>query len=50
MGPAGAIYAATSADVSHVIVDGRTVVADGRHASIDVAAELRAAIGAVIEA
>jgi formiminoglutamate deiminase len=50
MGPGGAIYAATAADVSHVIVDGRTVVADGRHASIDVAAELRAAIGAVIEA
>jgi formiminoglutamate deiminase len=42
--PAGAIYAATAADVSHVIVDGRTVVADGRHLSIDVAAELRAVI------
>jgi formiminoglutamate deiminase len=44
MPPDGAVYAATAADVSHVIVDGRPVVADGRHLSIDVAAELRAAI------
>jgi formiminoglutamate deiminase len=46
MGPAGAIYAATGADVSDVIVDGRVVVAGGRHVGIDVAAELRAAIDA----
>jgi formiminoglutamate deiminase len=45
--PAGAVFAATAADVSHVVVDGRTIVADGRHARIDVPAELRAAIAAV---
>ncbi|MEV6845920.1 formimidoylglutamate deiminase [Actinoplanes sp. NPDC051411] len=48
--PAGAIYAATAADVSHVIVDGRTVVAGGRHVSIDVARELRTTIRAVVGA
>jgi formiminoglutamate deiminase len=48
--PAGAIYAATAADVSHVIVDGRTIVADGRHAGIDVARELEATIRAVVTA
>jgi formiminoglutamate deiminase len=48
--PAGAIYAATAADVSHVIVDGHTIVADGRHVSIDVARELEATIQAVAEA
>ena len=48
--PGGAVFAATAADVTHVIVDGRTVVADGRHTSIDVPAELAAAIaGAVRE-
>jgi formiminoglutamate deiminase len=45
--PAGAIFAATAADVTHVVADGRTIVADGRHASIDVAAELRTTIAAV---
>jgi formiminoglutamate deiminase len=39
-----AVYAATAADVTHVLVDGRDVVVDGRHATIDVAAELRAAV------
>jgi formiminoglutamate deiminase len=38
--PAGALYAATAADVTHVLVDGRPVVVDGRHATVDVAAEL----------
>jgi formiminoglutamate deiminase len=42
--PAGALYAATAADVSGVVADGRDVVVDGRHTGIDAAAELRAAI------
>ncbi|WFE60331.1 formimidoylglutamate deiminase [Micromonospora sp. WMMD712] len=45
--PAGAFFAATAADVASVVVDGRQVVADGRHLTVDVPAELRAAIGAV---
>ena len=48
MEPAGAIYAATAADVTHVVVDGHPIVADGRHVRIDVAAELRATIGAAL--
>ena len=35
--PAGAVFAATAADVSHVIADGRTIVADGHHVRLDVA-------------
>jgi formiminoglutamate deiminase len=42
--PAGAIFAATAADVRDVFVGGRRVVRDGAHVSIDVAAELRAAL------
>ncbi len=42
--PVGAFFAATAADVTHVVVDGRTVVADGRHRTVDVPAELRDAI------
>ncbi|MGC4805181.1 formimidoylglutamate deiminase [Micromonospora sp. DT233] len=45
--PVGAFFAATAADVVSVVVDGRQVVADGRHRSVDVPCELRAAIGAV---
>ncbi|WP_229399519.1 formimidoylglutamate deiminase [Micromonospora okii] len=45
--PAGAFFAATAADVVSVVVDGRRVVADGRHLGVDVPRELRAAIGAV---
>ncbi|MEH1013476.1 formimidoylglutamate deiminase [Micromonospora sp. CPCC 206060] len=45
--PVGALFAATAADVTHVVVDGRPVVRDGRHVSVDVATELRDAIGAV---
>jgi cytosine/adenosine deaminase-related metal-dependent hydrolase len=37
---AAVVFAATSADVHHVIVGGRVVVADGVHESVDVAAEL----------
>ncbi len=42
------VFAATAADVRHVVVDGRTVVRDGRHVSLDVAQELRRAIAAVV--
>jgi formiminoglutamate deiminase len=38
------VFAATAADVRHVVVGGRVVVADGRHVSIDVPAELRAVL------
>jgi formiminoglutamate deiminase len=44
---AAAVYAASPADIAHVVVDGRVVVRDGRHTSLDVAAELDAAIGAL---
>ncbi len=37
---AGAVFAATAADVHHVVVGGRVVVRDGCHMAIDVAAEL----------
>lgn len=43
--PAGLVYAATAADVVHVMVDGRVIVSDGRHSTMDVAAELTEAIG-----
>ncbi|MCW2641011.1 MAG: formiminoglutamate deiminase [Dactylosporangium sp.] len=45
-GPA-IVFAAGAADVSHVVVDGRVVVRDGVHASVDVPAELARTIGAV---
>ena len=45
--PAGTMFAATAADVAHVVVDGRLVVRDGRHVAIDVPRALSEAIGAV---
>jgi formiminoglutamate deiminase len=42
-----AVFAATAADVSHVMVGGRWVVRDGAHVTLDVARELRAALAAV---
>ncbi|HEY7273371.1 MAG TPA: formimidoylglutamate deiminase [Actinoplanes sp.] len=39
--PAQAVFAATAADVTHVVADGRTIVADGRHTGFDVPAALR---------
>jgi formiminoglutamate deiminase len=42
--PAGAVFAATAADVTDVVVDGRHIVADGRHTGFDVAAALREAL------
>jgi formiminoglutamate deiminase len=41
-------FAATAADIHTVIVDGRCVVEDGHHLSIDVAGELHASIVAVM--
>lgn len=35
-----AVFAATAADVHHVVVGGRVVVAEGRHRTLDVAGEL----------
>jgi formiminoglutamate deiminase len=46
--PSQLVYAATAADVTHVLVDGRVVVRDGVHCAVsDVAGELAAAIEAV---
>jgi formiminoglutamate deiminase len=45
--PGQVIYAAAAADIDAVIVDGRVVVADGRHRLGDVGALLADAIGAV---
>ena len=41
------VAAATAADVTEVVVDGRTVVRDGRHEWLDVPAALRAAVAAL---
>jgi formiminoglutamate deiminase len=45
--PAAVVFAATAADVAHVVVDGRVVVRDGRHVSTDVPRALADAIGAL---
>ncbi|MET7278271.1 formimidoylglutamate deiminase [Kribbella sp. NPDC005582] len=42
-----AVFAASAADVTDVVVDGRHLVAGGNHVSMDVPAELAASIGAV---
>jgi formiminoglutamate deiminase len=42
--PAGAIFAATAADVTHVVADGRMIVDGGRHTGFDVPRALTAAI------
>ena len=44
---ATAVFAATAADVHHVVAGGRVVVRDGSHLTVDVAAELHGSIGAV---
>jgi formiminoglutamate deiminase len=36
-----AVFAATAADIRHVVISGQVVVADGRHTSIDVVGALR---------
>ena len=45
-----AVFAASAADVTHVVVDGTAVVTDGRHDTIDVAAQLRESIEEVMDA
>lgn len=45
---AGAVFAASSHLVTDVIVDGRWVVRDGRHCSIDVPARMRAALASLL--
>ena len=47
--PHQAVFAATAADVTHVVADGRLIVADGRHTGFDVPGALRAAIGALTD-
>lgn len=42
------VFAASAADVRQVVVGGRRVVTDGRHADLDVPAELPASIAAVL--
>ena len=42
------VFAAGAADVRHVLVDGRQIVKDGVHTTIDVPRELHRAIGAVM--
>ena len=44
---AATIFAATGADVHHLVVGGRTVVRGGRHTTIDVAPELASAVAEV---
>jgi formiminoglutamate deiminase len=44
---ASVLFSATASDVTDVIADGAHIVADGRHRTIDVAAELSAAIAAL---
>jgi cytosine/adenosine deaminase-related metal-dependent hydrolase len=45
--PDQALYAATAADVTHVVADGRLIVAEGRHTGFDVPDALRQAIATV---
>jgi len=42
--PAGLVFAATAADVTHVVADGRLIVDGGRHTTFDVPAALREAL------
>jgi formiminoglutamate deiminase len=44
---ATAVFAATAADVVHVVSSGRVIVRDGAHATMDVPAELGRTIGAL---
>lgn len=46
--PAAVVFTATAADVRQVMVDGRVVVRDGAHVSLDVPRALREAIGTVL--
>ena len=42
-----AVFAATAADVHHVVAGGRVVVRDGAHTTVDVPAELDRCIRAL---
>jgi formiminoglutamate deiminase len=44
-----AVFAASAADVHHVVSGGRVVVAEGRHLSLEVAAELSRSMAALLE-
>ena len=44
---AAVIFAATAADVRHLVVGGRAVVRKGRHTTVDVATELASAVAEV---
>jgi formiminoglutamate deiminase len=41
---ATAVFAATTADIHHVVIGGQVVVADGQHATLDVERELQAVL------
>lgn len=45
--PAAVVFTATAADITRVVVGGRELVRDGRHAELDVPARLRDTIAAV---
>lgn len=45
--PAMAVFAGVAADIHHVVVDGRVVVADGQHRGFDVPAALATSIASV---
>lgn len=53
VGPASAaeavLFAATTSDVTDVVIDGRTTVTDGAHVDLDVGRELSASIDALME-
>ena len=44
-----AVFAATAADVTQVVVDGDVIIADGKHSRLDVATELRTTITELLE-
>jgi cytosine/adenosine deaminase-related metal-dependent hydrolase len=44
-----AVYAASAADVAHVVCDGNVVVSEGRHRSIDVGRELAHSISELLD-
>lgn len=46
--PEAVVYAASAADVTHVMIDGVSIVDDGDHHDIDVAAALTASIAEII--
>jgi len=41
---AGIVFSATAADVTNVVVNGKTIVSDGQHLSVEVGLELREAL------